>query len=41
MIDIFPSVCNNIVNCEGVKHLCTKIQNIEYIDLAEGAIKVR
>jgi E3 ubiquitin-protein ligase TRIP12 len=38
-MDIFPSAVNTIINHQGVAALSQKIQNLEYIDLAEKAIK--
>lgn len=38
-MDIFPTSVNIIINCQGVSALSQKIQNLEYIDLAEKAIK--
>jgi E3 ubiquitin-protein ligase TRIP12 len=38
-MDIFPSAVNTIVNHQGVAALSLKIQNLEFIDLAEKAIK--
>lgn len=38
-MDIFPSAVNTIINHQGVTALSEKIQNLEYIDLAEKAIK--
>ena len=40
-MDILPNSCNTVVNCGGVKIFVEKIQHIEYIDVAEQAIKVR
>ena len=39
-MDILPNSCNTVVNCGGVKIFVEKIQHIEYIDVAEQAIKV-
>lgn len=39
IMDIFPSAVNTIINHQGVTALSQKIQNLEYIDLAEKAIK--
>ena len=38
-MDIFPSSVNTIINHHGVTVLSQKIQNLEYIDLAEKAIR--
>lgn len=38
-MDIFPNAVNTIINHQGVTALSQKIQNLEYIDLAEKAIK--
>lgn len=38
-MDIFPSAVNTIINHQGVAALSQKIQSLEYIDLAEKAIK--
>lgn len=40
IMDILPNSCNTVVNCGGVKIFVEKIQHIEYIDVAEQAIKV-
>lgn len=39
ILDIIPQACRIIVNCGGIEILCQKIQNIEYIDVAESAIR--
>lgn len=39
ILDIVPQACRIIVNCGGIEILCQKIQNIEYIDVAESAIR--
>lgn len=39
IMDIFPSAVNTIINHQGVAALSQKIQNLEYIDLAEKAIR--
>ena len=39
IMDILPNCCNTVVNCGGVKILVERIQHIEYIDVAEQAIK--
>lgn len=38
-MDIYPSSVNTIINHHGVSALSQKIQSLEYIDLAEKAIK--
>lgn len=38
-MDIFPNAVNTVINHGGVSALSQKIQNLEYIDLAEKAIK--
>lgn len=38
-MDIFPSAVNTIINHQGVAALSQKIQSLEYIDLAEKAIR--
>ena len=38
-MDIYPSSVNTIINHQGVTALSQKIQSLEYIDLAEKAIK--
>ena len=39
IMDIFPNAVNTIINHQGVTSLSQKIQSLEYIDLAEKAIK--
>ena len=39
IMDIYPSSVNTIINHHGVSALSQKIQSLEYIDLAEKAIK--
>ena len=38
-MDIYPASCSIIINCEGIKAFSSKIQSIEFIDLAESALK--
>lgn len=39
-MDIFPSICNSIINHGGVKCLCDLMErNIGFIDLSESCIK--
>jgi len=39
ILDIIPQCANILVNCGGVDVLCQKMQNFEYIDVAENAIR--
>mmetsp|Transcript_42629 Transcript_42629/g.49855 ORF Transcript_42629/g.49855 Transcript_42629/m.49855 type:complete len:123 (+) Transcript_42629:303-671(+) len=38
-MDIFPSSVNTIINHQGVAAISQKIQNVDYIDLPEKAIR--
>lgn len=39
ILDIVPQVAVILVNCSGISILCQKMQNFEYIDVAENAIR--
>ena len=39
ILDIMPAAGKILVNSGGVEVLCQKMQNFEYIDVAESAIK--
>lgn len=39
MLDINPYTANFYANRGGIEIICQKMQNIEYIDVAENAIK--
>lgn len=39
ILDIMPAASKILVNCGGVEVLCQKMQNFEYIDVAESAMK--
>lgn len=39
ILDIMPAASKFLVNSGGVEVLCQKMQNFEFIDVAESAIK--
>lgn len=39
ILDIMPAASKILVNSGGIEVLCLKMQNFEYIDVAESAIK--
>ena len=39
ILDIMPAASKLLVNSGGVEVLCQKMQNFEYIDVAESSIK--
>lgn len=39
ILDIMPAASKILVNSGGVEVLCQKMQNFEYIDVAESSIK--
>jgi len=41
LIDIHPHYCFTLVKYDGVEKIVALTQNVEYIDLAEIAIKVK
>ena len=40
ILEISPSLSDNLIKADGVSVLCEKMQNFEFVEIAENAVKI-